>query len=320
MNSKKTIIWSICAVVLLVAVSFAVWLIIGNPDSVGTNNGEIDEITYEPPITDIVIPEPESTTLRIITTTTTEPAPETTTLSEAEIYIEDFLAEASTYSQTVEVTTTPPGEKTFFHIVTDGTVTDDNSLEGLEEPIKTVGKVVLAAGFRYDKEQGIFYSESESWQRNFGYGAFYDAAAAFTGMYYDTMRLKFNYGGYDWMYQIWKGRYGITTGAEMGVYYKSPEADAEFYACVPDEKMITMSYALYRGDELYMTRGPEPHWWLTGFRLFDMIDPNELTLHCTFFMEESGMADALEEALLDLGFIEGINYQRLGLTMTFIWN
>lgn len=318
MNSKKTIVWSVVAVVLLVAVAAAVWLIVGNPDSIGTNNGEIDEITYEQQSTDIVISTTETTTQQA--TTTTQPAPETTTVSEAESYIENFLAEASTYSQTVEVTTTPPDEKPFFHIVTDGTVTDDNSLEGLEEPIKTVGKVVLAAGFRYDKEQGIFYSESETWQRNFGYGAFYDAAAAFTGMYYDTMRLKFNYGGYDWMCQVWKGRYGITTGAEMGVYYKSPEADAEFYACVPDEKMVTMSYALYRGDELYMTRGPEPHWWLTGFRLFDMIDPNELTLHCTFFMEDVGMADALEEALLDLGFIEGINYQRLGLTMTFIWN
>lgn len=312
-KKKKAIIWSVVAVVLLVAVAGIVFFMVQNPDSIPTgNDGEIDEITYQAPQTNIFTTEPES----II------PAPETTTekpTTEVESYVEQFMAEANTYSQTVEVTTTPAGKKPFFHIVTDGTVTDDNSLSGLEEPLKTVGQVILAAGFRYDKEQRIFYSETQSWQRNFGFTPIYDAAAAFTGMYYDTMRIKFSYENLDWMFQLWKGRYGITTGAEMGIYNKKPENETNFYACAEDEERVTMSFALYKGDELFMTRGPEPHWWLTGFKLFEMISPKDLTLHATFFMEDAGMADALEASLKDLGFIENINYQRLGLTMTIIW-
>lgn len=310
MNTKKsTAIWAVAAVIVVSLIAAAVWLITGQTDTPPTSaDGIIEDITYTPPETSIKTqPETEATSVE-------------RTTSAAEGYIEDFLAEANTYSQTVETQTTPAGQKPFFHVVTDGTVTDDNSLEGLEEPLKTVGEVILAAGFRYDKNQQIFYSEEESWQRNFGFTPFYDAAAAFTGMYYDTMRLKFNYADKDWMIQIWKGRYGITTGGEMGIYYKEPTQEENFYKCVPDEDMITMSFAVYKGDELYMTRGPEPHWWLTGFKLFDMIAPGDLTMHASFFMDDAGMADALEKSLIDLGFIKDINYQRLGLTMTIIWN
>lgn len=297
-KSKSAAVWGVAAVLISLAIAVVLFLITGKADnSASRSDGVIENITYTP----------EQTSIR-----TTEPD------SSAKGYVEQFLAEANTYSQTVEATTAPEGEKPFFHVVTDGTVSED-TLEGLEEPYKTIGEVILAAGFRYDKNQQIYYSEEESWQRNFGFTPLYDAGAAFTGMYYDTMRLKFNYAGKDWMIQIWKGRYGITTGAEMGVYYKEPTQEENFYNCVPDEEMLTMSFAVYKGDELYMTRGPEPHWWLTGFKLFDMIAPGDLTMHASFFMDDEGMANALEGALLDLGFIRDINYQRNDLTMTIIW-
>jgi len=312
-KNKNRILASIASVLVVFTVAVAVWFVTDNPTGVfaSKNEGAIENITYTPAETSIK-QKPEVSTQQYTST------PETTT-SATGSYIEDFLAEANTFEQSVETTTVPAGQKPFFHVVTDGTVSED-TLEGLEEPLKTIGEVILAAGFRYDKNQQIFYSEEESWQRNFGFTPFYDAAAAFTGMYYDTMRLKFNYDNMDWMIQIWKGRYGITTGAEMGIYYKEPTQEENFYKCVPDEEMLTMSFAVYKGDELYMTRGPEPHWWLTGFKLFDMIAPGDLTMHASFFMEDAGMADALEVSLKDLGFIKDINYQRLGLTMTIIWN
>lgn len=314
MNSakKKGIIGGISAAFVVIAVAVAITLILS------------DGTTKTPPKAGLIVDQTyETATTNVITTTkpeTTETTTAATTLSPEESYVENFLAEADSYSHTVELTTNEEFEKVFFNVVTNGeTISDDNSLSGLTGTAKTVGEIILAAGFRYDKNQGIFYSESESWQRNFGFTSLYDAGAALTGMYYDTIRLKFTYGDYDWMYQLWKGRYGITTGAEMGVYYKNKGTDIEFYACVPDDMMLTMSYALYKGDELYMTRGAERHWWLTGFKLFDMIAPQELTMHASFFMEDVGMADAFEKAILDLGFVEGVNYQRLGLTMTIIW-
>ncbi len=312
-GKKKTILWGVAAVVFIAAVAVAIFLIMSDDKSVASS-GLVDEDTYETVTTNVI-------TTASTTETTTASTTETTTISAEESYIEQFLAEADTYSKTVEATTRKEGETVFFNVVTNGaTISDDDSLSGLTGTAKTVGEVILAAGFRYDKNQGIFYSESESWQRNFGFMPLYDAGAALVGMYYDTIRLKFTYGEYDWMFQLWKGRYGITTGAEMGVYYKTKGTDINAYACVPDDKTIVMSYALYRGDELYMTRGAERHWWLTGFKLFDMVSPDELTMHASFFMESAEMADALEEAILDLGFVEGVNYQRLGLTMTIIWN
>ena len=313
MNGKKKQTVILCVAVVLVLIATAVMVVLAKTSG-NRNDGGVDEITYPPLTTKLTVTEPESHSDEDV-----PPMTETTTQSEAESYVEAFLAEANAYTQTVESTTTPPGQRVFFHVVTDGTVTDDNSLEGLTGAAKTIGEVILAAGFRYDKEQHIFYSESESWQRNFGFTPIYDAGAALVGMYYDTMRLKFTYGDHDWMFQLWKGRYGITTGAEMGLYYKPIGTDSTFYECIPDSETITMSYALYRGDELYMTRGPEPHWWLTGFKLFDMVAPQELTMHATFFMDNSEMADALEGALTDLGFVKNVNYQRLGLTMTIIW-
>lgn len=317
-SGKKIIIGSISTLMIVIAIAAVIWLVTGDSANLPMmNQGEIDEITYQPQSTN-VITNPYTDAPSKHTEATTA-APETTTKgvqTEVESYIENYLAEVSTYSQTVD---TPTYEKPFFHVVTSGTVTDDNSLEGLTGVAKTVGQVILGAGFRYDKEQRIFYSETESWQRNFGFSAIYDAGAAFTGMYYDTMRLKFSYGGLDWMFQIWKGRYGITTGGEMGVYYKRPEHGDTFYACAKDDQMVTMSFALYRNDELFMTRGPEPHWWLTGFKIFEMAAPQELTMHATYFMDDTGMADALEASLKELGFVEGVNYQRLGLTMTIIW-
>ncbi len=315
-NRRTTISICIAALVLIISALTVVLIVNGlEKKEPVTNNGLVEDFTKPPVLTTIFN---EQTTEKPKETTT---VPETTTLSEAESYIEDFLAEAETYKPTVEVTTqAPQPSKPFFHVVTDGTVSDDNSLSGLSDVEKTIGQVILAAGFRYDSKQGIFYSESESFQRNLGYTSLYDAGAAFFGMYYDTMRLKFNYEDYDWMIQLWKGRYGITTGAEIGIYYKKEGTDVDFYACADDDSRITMSFAIYKGDELYMTRGPEPHWWLTGFKLFEMIGPQELTLHATFFMDDVEMANALEDAILDLNFIEGVNYQRLGLTMTIIWN
>lgn len=309
-KQKKTVLWSVIAVVVLAAVAVAVWLIVSPGSAKPTGSGGVEEITYQTPTT-MLHTESGSFITR---------PPETTTLSEEESYVEQFLAEANTYSQTVEATTTPPGSRVFFHVVTDGMVSDDNSLEGLTGAAKTIGETILAAGFRYDKNQQLFYSDSQSWQRNWGFTPLYDASAALIGMYYDTMRLKFTYGDHDWMFQLWKGRYGITTGGEIGIYYKPKGSDSSLYDAVPDSETITMSFALYRGDDLYMTRGPEAHWWLTGFKLFDMVAPQDLTMHATFFMANAEMADKLEESLIDLGFIKNVNYQRLGLTMTIIWN
>ena len=186
-GKKKTVIWIVTAVVMLAAVVAAVFLIISDGSDSNKPTDLVEIQTYEQLTTNVVTTEEVSTTIAELTTQ----APETTTVSEEESYIENFLAEANTYTQTVEATTRKEGETVFFNVVTNGgTISDDNSLSGLTGTAKTVGEVILAAGCRYDKNQGIFYSESQSWQRNFGFMPLYDAGAALVGMYYDTIRLK----------------------------------------------------------------------------------------------------------------------------------
>lgn len=325
---RSTVIISvIAAIVIVLGMGTGVYFFLrsgGSPFS----GGVIEEATTTPPPgadagneegkTDIIS---GASTTAAPTTVPTTAAP-TTRLTAEEAYVKRFMEELESYTSPPENAQAPRTYNSgrFNVVTTPATITDSTSLEGLEGTEKTVGEIILAAGFRYDSNQNIFYSDSNSWQRYFGFTPLYDAGAALTGMYYDTIRIDFPYNGLNWRFQNWKGRYGITTGAEMGIYWQEIGAQNGLYNTATEEMEIPMSYAIYRGDELYMTRGPERHWWLTGFRIFDMVDPKELTMHATWFFEDAGFADAFEQAIIGLGFVQDVNYQRLGLTMTIIWN
>ncbi|MCL2513597.1 MAG: DUF4474 domain-containing protein [Oscillospiraceae bacterium] len=175
---------------------------------------------------------------------------------------------------------------------------------------------VITAGFSYDAEQDIFYSVSDPWQRAFGFTPIYDQFAVFTNMVYDTRRFKFTYGGADWMLQIWKGRYGITTGAEMGIYCKEEGTEGDFYACANDENLVAMSFEIYINNELYMTRGPELHWWLTGFKLGELYHSPDMVMAGTYYINNSEVLDLLETAIGN----EGVLYSRKPDAITFIWH
>ena len=301
MNSrKKTVYIIICAVLILAVTGVSLLAIIPTLKS----SVSADSPALNPGVATTGYAVPQTT------------APQTA----APVTVPQTTLPVETQPTKPPVVESSPYTTGFFNVVTENTVSDDDSLAGLSGESLTLGRIILAAGFRYDKNQGIFYSDTQSWQRNFGYTSAYDAMASVGGMYYDTIRLKFTYGDYDYMFQLWKGRYGITTGAEMGLYYKDKGASDKFYKCAPDSEMMIMSFALYRNDELYMTRGPERHWWLTGFKLFDVAPPEELTMHSTYFMENTEMADALEKAVIDYGFIKNVNYQRVQNRITVVWN
>lgn len=297
---SKTVYIIICAVLILTVTGGALWFVI--PTIKASVNTDAPAVTRDAGTTGYAYPQ----------TTAQQTLPAVT--------VPQTTLPQSTVQTKPAVSATSPYTTGFFNVVMENTVSDDDSLAGLSGEALTLGKIILAAGFRYDRNQGIFYSDTQSWQRNFGFTSAYDAMATVGGMYYDTIRLKFTYGDYDYMFQLWKGRYGITTGAEMGLYYKDKGTSDKFYKCAPDSEMIIMSFALYRNNELYMTRGPERHWWLTGFKLFDVAPPEELTMHSTYFMENTDMADALEKSIIDYGFIKNVNYQRVQNRITVVWN
>ena len=190
-------------------------------------------------------------------------------------------------STTLPPVTEKPVEKTPIHQVQD-------LLFATEDPNK-VSEILNACGFEYDEKQGIYYSSLEPWQKNFGFNVIYDMSAPLAGMYYSTERVYFRYDNKDWMIQMWKGQYGITAGAEIGVYNKTDKIMQ--YDCVSEDEYLEMSFDFYNQDKYVFSRGPEKHWWLTGFKIFNAGVPILIDLDMTIKFPTNSMASAFEEGL-----------------------
>ncbi len=192
-----------------------------------------------------------------------------------------------------------------------------------EDP-NTAGKILEIAGFEYDEEQGIYYSQMNPLQRKFGFNLVYDMAAPLAGMIYDTKRIEFEYDGREWMVQIWKGQYGITSGAEIGLYNRDPERNFQ-YDCADDEDLIEMQFDFYNQDEFVFSRGPEKHWWLTGFKVFNAGVPMLIDLDMTLTFTDKQMAQAFVKALKkNVGtsisdFTDPMTYEQKGSTVYIHW-
>ena len=114
-------------------------------------------------------------------------------------------------------------------------------------------------------------------------------------MNYSTERIYFNYDNKDWMIQIWKGQYGMTAGAEIGIYNKTDKIMQ--YDCASEDEFLEMSFILYnQGDEMFR-RGPEEHWWLTGFKVLNVGVPLLLDMDMTIKFPTKSMTDAFEQGL-----------------------
>lgn len=129
-------------------------------------------------------------------------------------------------------------------------------------------------GFKYNTKDQVFITAEDAWQRNFGFEETYDNFAGAGAISYDTIRVKFNYQGNEWMVQFWKGQYGLVLiGAEVGLYNRKENATASsYYDCVTDEEKLNMSMKVYRQNaenqnkyDLLFKRSPTKTWWLTGF-------------------------------------------------------
>lgn len=184
-------------------------------------------------------------------------------------------------------------------------------------------EILIAAGFAYDEKQGIFYTPLYPWQRYFGYNVGFDVAAPLTGMIFDTARLEFVYGGKEWMVQLWKGQYGITSGAEVGLYNRDP-SKAMQYDCADDKDLIKMQFDFYNQGKYVFSRGPEKHWWLTGFKVFHAGVPFLITMDITLKFTDNSMASAFlkalkKEQLSANAIMNPIVYKRSGSTIRFIW-
>lgn len=193
-------------------------------------------------------------------------------------------------------------------------------------PTSLVSQAVFQAGFLYDPNQDIIYSRKDAWQHGSGYCFAYDEFALFASFVFDCEPIFFRHGNKEWMIELWKGQYGIETGCEVGVYNRrdddnSPDLLAldqtigrrkdgygqydqyhsKFYKCVDQDEYLKIAFRLYRNGKELFSRGPEYHWWLTGFRWGVASRPEDLVMKVSIKFPDIEMQQAFAASLRQMG-------------------
>ena len=201
-------------------------------------------------------------------------------------------------------------------------------------PHSAVAQAVSLAGFSYDPGQDIMYSRHDALQRRLGYAYGYDATALGISADIDCEPIFFDYGGKHWMIELWKGQYGLMSGCEIGVYTRpigstgpaytlldntvgqrpgdSAPSHNLFYDCAADADMLTLKSTLHRDGQVLFTRGPETHWWLTGFKWGVLSERSQLSVDVEITLKDSAMLQAFQAA------IAGRPYPNLKVTGTTV--
>lgn len=175
-------------------------------------------------------------------------------------------------------------------------------------------------GFSMNLDEGTTYTGINVWQRHFGFTVVYDIFCYLTPylMQYHTERFKFEYDNREWMIQIWKGRYFIANGGEVGIYTREKGSKGTFYFCANDEDMMYMDLYVYHGNDLLLKRERQLHWWVTGFNVSTTAYlPSSMTLVSTITMKDVEMLKAFKGALDKKS--SAVDYKINGLDVTITW-
>lgn len=158
-------------------------------------------------------------------------------------------------------------------------------------------------GFAYDQAKDIFYSIMYPWQRNYGYGKPYDVTAPLLSMIIDSEPIYFEYNNRNWLIEFWKGQYGMTTGAEIGVYSSKSNVSVSdiIYEAITDKDLLAMSFILKKKSDVLFKRS-EKHWWLTSFKLGEFSKPSDLVMEISIELKDKVMRDAFVKSLNKVGY------------------
>ena len=183
-----------------------------------------------------------------------------------------------------------------------------------EEKIKELDDVLRPFGFLYDSGQDIIYSRLHPWQRKIGYEKSFDEGAMLLSMVIHCEPVYFEYEGRRWLIELWKGQYGMTTGAEIGVYtaerpeeFKPGDEKKLHYDSIDDEDLLKLQYILYRKEEEIINRRAK-HWWLTAFEPGMFSKPEELSMCVKILFPTERMCYAFYKGLVDAGYGAGEAY------------
>ncbi len=178
----------------------------------------------------------------------------------------------------------------------------------LEQKVCLLNQIMEPFGFCYSPSQDIITSRTDAWQKKFGYCALYDKTAVHFSMVFDCEPIYFNYNNRTWMFEFWKGQYGISTGGEIGLYCAdrvlSPwEYDKTLFHGISDKELmpVTMT-AYYKGSPLFTAC--QPQWWLTGFCPGRFCWPGDLALRVSITFKSENMMYCFLTSLVQSGYIK----------------
>lgn len=177
---------------------------------------------------------------------------------------------------------------------------------------------VQVSGYTYSPDGYYYVDDKDCWVKGSGYNEVYDNMAPMTAMFIDQVRVKFNYGGKDWMVQFWKGQYGwLLVGGEIGLFTQNTTSsgninDINHYNCADQEDWLKMSMDLYWAEgnngnyEKVVSRPYDSYWWVTGFvkgQLTKYTWPrSELKARNRITFKDAEMANAFVAELQKAGF------------------
>lgn len=193
---------------------------------------------------------------------------------------------------------------------------------GCEQKQRMLNEALSPFGFLYEEKDDSITSDMYPWQREMGYCRAYDEGAPSMSMVIDSEPVYFRYQEKNYLLECWKGQYGCTTGAEIGLYVnreagggKKPEK--LFYECAEDEERLPMWFTLYKKDRIILRR-QSVHWWLTGFVVGMFSENRELRMEVGIGFPNRGMCMAFCQALMCAGYRpEEIRVEQNRVSFTF---
>lgn len=176
-----------------------------------------------------------------------------------------------------------------------------------KQQLRNVNSDLKYSGFAYSKKGNYFYSLKNCWQYDVGYCKFFDDNSIFLNMAIHCEPITFSYGGKRWLIEFWKGQYGITTGAEIGVYntrkkdIKTTIFSGTYYEKINTNEFLPMSFVLKKGTKTILKR-KSIHWWLTGFKLGQYSKRSQLSMKIKIKFPNIMMRDAFITGLTKAGY------------------
>lgn len=160
-------------------------------------------------------------------------------------------------------------------------------------------------GYYYVCSQDLISTRNDAWQRQAGYTALFDKAALHLHMVFDALPVYFDYCDRTWLIELWKGQYGINTGAEVGVYHADCLLDPGEYSvahfqAVSDSERLPITFQLFCGEQLLADMS-RTAWWLTAFLVGMFTEPDQLSMEVTIGFPNQEMQHQFLTALDRIG-------------------